>query len=121
MKKLSVILLGLVFLLVGCGNKKTVYSDLPFADVSYSRAGDHDEETICFAADGTFYYSCSCGNPVNDSDLCEGYTFDRDKKTFALNYSETTDETITEFKLVSCEDDTLVLDFGSDIRTFTKA
>ena len=121
MKKLFLTLLCLVFLLGGCGHKKVDYSDLPFANISYSRAGSHDTETIRFASDGTFYYSCSCGSPVNDSDLCEGYAFDRDTQTFALNYIETTEETITEIALVSCEGDTLVLDFDSDIRTFAKA
>ena len=121
MKKLLLALLCLVFLLAGCGNKKTDYSDLSFAGVSYTRQGSHDTETIRFASDGTFYYSCSCGNPVNDSDLCEGYTYDRESKIFTLNYPETTDETVTTITLVSCDGDTLVLDFGGDIRTFAKA
>ena len=79
-------------MLVGC--KKTEepvdYSEYAFADIWWTREGAHDEEKIHFGADGTFNYSCACGNPVNDADLCEGYKYDDETKTFTLECIETT-------------------------------
>ena len=81
---------------------------------------ENDIETIFFGADGTFRYYCSCGNPVNDSDLCEGYTYDDSTKTITLNCIETTDEMVTTIKIVKCDESSLHLDFDGETRIFTK-
>ena len=127
MKKIiSIMALTLVFsmMFVGCGgngaSKKVDYSGYPFVNISWTREGEHDSETIRFNADGSFTYSCGCGNPVNDSDLCDGYTYDDATKTITLKCTEKTDEMITSIKIVKCDENTLQLDFNGEIRTFVK-
>ena len=89
-------------------------------DISWTRDAEHDTETIRFNKDGSFGYSCGCGNPVNDSDLCEGYTYDEDTKTITLDCIETTDEMVTVIKVVKCDENSLHLDFDGDVRIFEK-
>ena len=127
-KGLSLITLVLVcaILFVGCsGIKKTEdskvdYSKHSFVNTSWTRDAEHDAETIRFGEDGSFSYSCGCGNPVNDSDLCEGYTYDDATKTITLNCIETTDEMVTIIKIVKCDENSLHLDFDGEIRIFAK-
>ncbi len=64
--------------------------------------------------------ACACGNPVNDSDLCEGYTYDEKTKTITLDCIEITDEMVTKIKVVKCDENSLELDFDGDIRIFEK-
>lgn len=110
-----------VLLFVGCSNNKEVdYSEYSFVNTSWKRDAENDAETIRFGADGSFTYSCACGDPVNDSDLCEGYTYDDTTKTITLDCLEMTDEMITEIKIVKCDEKELHLDFDGEIRTFTK-
>ena len=129
MKKLiSMFMLVLVCTLffVGCsnnekdGNKAVDYSKYSFVNIAWTRDTDHDQETIRFGEDGAFTYSCACGNPVNDSDLCEGYTYDNATKTITFDCLETTDEMVTEIKIVKCDEKELQLDFNGEIRVFTK-
>ena len=131
-KYISIFVLILVcaMLFVGCGNSKknneedinveVDYSQYEFTDISWSRNGEHDSETIRFKADGGFSYFCGCGNPVNDSDMCEGYTYDDETKIITLKCFDTSDELITIIKIVKCEDDELHLDFNGDLRIFTR-
>lgn len=95
-------------------------ADAAFFDISWTREADHDTETIRFGEDGSFSYSCGCGNPVNDSDLCEGYTYDAATKTITLDCMETTDEMVTIIKVVKCDENSLHLDFDGEIRIFEK-
>ena len=126
MKKLvSLISLTLVcaVLFIGCTNsdKNVVdYSQYSFVDTSWTRETESDTETIRFGADGSFTYSCACGDSVNDSDLCEGYTYDDTTKTIALDCIETTDDMVTVIKIVKCNENELQLDFNGDLRIFTK-
>ena len=121
-----VVILLCALMFVGCGksekdDKSSVdYSKYSFTDVSWTRDAENDIETIRFGADGSFSYYCSCGNPVNDSDLCDGYTYDDSTKTITLDCFETTDEMVTVIKLVEYNDTELKLDFDGDIRVFTK-
>ena len=127
-KYISLLALILIcaILFVGCsGNKNTDdssidYSKYSFVNVSWTREAEHDTETIRFGEDGSFSYSCGCGNPVNDSDLCEGYTYDDATKTITLNCIESTDEMITTIKIVKCDESSLHLDFDGEIRIFKK-
>lgn len=107
---------------MGCSENKVKvdYSKYPFVNVSWTRDAEHDTETIRFGDDGSFTYYCGCGNPVNDSDLCENYTYDDDTKTIILNCIEITDEMVTKIKIVECNENTLLLDFDGEIRTFVK-
>ena len=107
-------------LFVACAKKSIDYSEYSFVNVSWTRDGEDDTETIRFGEDGSFSYSCGCGNSVNDSDLCEGYTYDDDTKTITLDCLEETDEMITVIKIVKCDENELHLDFDGDIRVFTK-
>ena len=101
-------------------DEKVDYSKYSFTDGSWNRDAENDIETIRFGADGSFTYYCSCGNPVNDSDLCDGYTYDDATKTITLNCIETTDEMVTVIKIVKCDENSLQLDFDGEIRIFEK-
>ena len=128
MKKILAIILAMLLMstlvLVGCSKDEEEqskdYSEFPFVDIAWTREGDHDSETIRFGADGSFTYSCACGNPVNDADLCEGYSYDDGSKTITLDCLEETDEMITEIKIVKCDGNELHLDFNGDVRVFSK-
>ena len=123
---LTALVLICAILLVGCGEKKEPeetkvdYSEYPFVDVSWTRDAEHDTETIRFGKDGHFVYYCGCGNPVNDSDMCESYTYDDATKTVTLNCFETTEEMVTTIKIVECNENSLKLDFDGEIRIFEK-
>ena len=123
---LTTLVLVCTILIVGCGKSKTNedsnvdYSKYSFVNTSWTRDAEHDTETIRFNKDGSFVYYCGCGNPVNDSDLCEGYTYDDKTKTITFNCIETTDEMITEIKVVKCDENSLHLDFNGEIRIFEK-
>lgn len=126
MKKLIIFLFSIYIALVsfsGCADEKhnnTDLSSLDFVNVRWERDTEVCIEKIYFNADGSCGYFCSCGNPVNDSDLCEGYTYNSETQTIHYSYFETTSETVTEVKLISCDESTLVLDFNGKIRTFCK-
>ena len=119
-----IILCGSLF--VGCkeNDKKaddTVdYSKYSFTDVSWTRNAPNDIETIRFGADSSFSYYCACGNPVNDSDLCEGYIYDAETKTITLNCIETTDEMVTVITIEKYNDEELHLNFDGETRIFTR-
>ena len=123
---LVALVLVCTILFMGCdGNKKTNvpsidYSKYSFVNISWTRDAEHDTETIRFGADGSFTYYCGCGNPVNDSDLCDGYTYDDATKTITLDCVETTDEMVTMIKIVKCDENSLHLDFDGEIRIFEK-
>ena len=118
MKKSVFVLITVMLLTLLSGCAKTTTPD--FADVKWSRSTEGDTEYIRFDKDGKFTYYCACGNPVNDSDLCEGYSYNANSKTVTLDYIEKTDDAVTKITVKSYSDDKLVLDFAGDIRTFTK-
>ena len=125
MKKNIIFLILLVLFLTGCSdtkekNKEKNYSEYLFTDVSWTRNGGNDIETIVFKSNGRFTYYCSCGNPVNDSDLCESYTYNDNTKEIVLDCFEETEETITTIKVVNSTETTLELDFNGEIRKFEK-
>ena len=111
--------------LTGCGNTKEKIqekdcSEYLFTDTIWTRDGGNDIETIIFKSDGSFSYYCSCGNPVNDSDLCESYVYDNETKKIKLDCFETTEETIKTIKIIEISEDFLTLDFNGEIRKFEK-
>ena len=82
------------------------------------RKVEHDIETIRFGSDGSFTYYCACGNPVNDSDLNEGYTYDDKTKTIIVKYIETTEETVSTIRIEHCDGEHIKLNFNGEIREF---
>ena len=122
---IAVIILFAV-ILTGCSENKDPkessedYSKYSFVDIAWTRDTEYDVETIYFGKDGSFRYYCACGNPVNDSDLCEGYAYDDATKTITLDCIETTDEMVTVIKLLECDGTILHLDFNGEIRNFEK-
>ena len=125
MKKILLLLsvCVLAFLTSGCGETKEKteekdYSNYSFTDVSWTRDALNDIETIIFKSNGRFVYYCSCGNPVNDSDLCETYTYDSETNEITLDCFEETEETVTTVKIVEMSEDVLELDFNGEIRKF---
>ena len=121
---LLVLTLTLLFLLLGCArnndDETLDYSKYSFTDISWTREAEHDIETIRFGSDGSFVYYCACGNPVNDSDLNEGYTYDDETKTIIIKYIETTEETVSKIKIEECDDKSIKLNFDGEIREFIK-
>ena len=125
MKKNIIILMLLGVFLTGCGDTKEKlhekdYSKYLFSDVVWTRDGGNDIETIVFKSDGSFSYFCSCGNPVNDSDLCESYVYNDETKEIELDCFETTEETVTSIKIIEMSEDVLKLDFNGETRIFEK-
>ena len=121
MKKNIIILMSVGIFLTACGYvKEKDYNEYLFANVIWTRDSGNDIETIVFKSDGGFSYFCSCGNPVNDSDLCENYVYNDVTKEIKLECSETTEETITNIKIVEMSKDVLELDFNGEIRKFQK-
>jgi hypothetical protein len=101
-------------------NQNLDYSQYLFVNTSWIRDAEHDTETIRFGADGKFTYYCACGNPVNDSDLNEGYTYDDATKTITVKYIETTEETVSTIIIEECNIESIKLNFDGEIREFVK-
>ncbi len=99
-------------------DKAVDYSEYAFAEINWIRDTEVCTETLNLSDDGKFSYSCSCGNPVNDADLIEGYTYDDETKVITLEAIETTDEMVTSVKVISCDGKKLVLDFDGEKREF---
>lgn len=87
-----------------------------FVDIKWTRTTEHDTEFLRFLKDGAFSYYCGCGDPVDDSDLCEGYSYNEKSKTITLDCGDHKEKIIVK----EVEDDRLVLDFGGEERVFTK-
>ena len=125
MKKNIIILILVGMFLTGCGAAKEKiqekdYSEYLFSDVVWTREGENDIETLIFKSDGSFSYYCSCGNPVNDSDLCESYVYNDETKEIKFDCFETTEEMVTSIKIVEMSENILELDFNGEIRKFEK-
>lgn len=86
---------------------------------SWTRTTEVDSEVINFNSDGHFSYYYGVGSPVDDYDLYDEYTYDADTQTVTLkSVVDGEDRTI---KVVSADDDQLVLIIDMDERTFQKA
>lgn len=72
------------------------------------------DETISFGEDGDFAYYCACGEPVDDSDLYEKYTYNEDTSTIQLKPKE--DNSI--IKVLRYEKSRLLLDFNGTVKEF---
>ena len=122
---LLVLAVVLLFLLLGCTknniDETANYSEYSFTDTLWTRKAEHDVENIRFGSDGSFVYYCACGNPVNDSDLNEGYAYDDMAKTITVKYIETSEETVSTIIIEECNSVSIKLNFDGEIREFVKA
>lgn len=71
-------------------------------------------ETISFGEDGQFAYYCACGEPVDDSDLYEKYTYNEDTSTIQLKPKENN----SIIKVLRYEKSRLLLDFTGTVKEF---
>ena len=115
MKKKIIIIILLVMTICGCQKDYKKYS---FTDINWIRNNEHDIETIKFNSNGNFSYYCSCGNPINDADLCETYTYNDKTKEIKLNCIETTEDTIKTIKIIKYNEKELELDFNGERKIF---
>lgn len=72
------------------------------------------DETISFGEDGSYAYYCACGEPVGDSDLYDGYSYDESKSEIALK----PDGEDSIIKVLRQEKSRLLLDFGNGVKEF---
>ena len=68
--------------------------------------------------DGSLSYYCSCGEPVNDSDLIDSYSYDSEQQIITFNTQSKTATMITEVKVIEYDSEHIKLDFDGDIREF---
>lgn len=121
MKKKLFFVFLCVLLIAGCTKKSEIdYSKYAFTNTSWVRDSGVDIETIRFNEDGSFSYFCACGNPVNDSDLCDKYTYDDETKTIKLECFEMTDDIIENIKIMDVSNENLLLDFDGELRKFKR-
>lgn len=99
-------------------NKTDIISD--FADVKYERSTEADTEFIRFYKDGSFSYYCACGNAVDNYDLCEYYTYDKEKNEIELVcFSEITKKE-KNIKILKATKDKLKIEINGETREFTR-
>lgn len=101
--------------LAGCG--KETY-DAAFIGVQWTRTTEFDTEYLSFSLDGSFSYYCACGEPQNDSDLIESYSYDEEKQLITFDTVGNTESMVTKVKVVEYDSEHLKLDFDGDIREF---
>ena len=91
---------------------------LPFEGVRWVRHAN-DTEMLTFHEDGTYGYACSCGSPVDNSDICENYTYNDKTKTITLYCYDGKTEKI---EIIKYDEDELTLKFEQKPteRTFAK-
>jgi plastocyanin len=112
---LIIIILLSIFINIYIQNKKYSYklSDT-ITSKSWSREGKNDTETIVFGKDGHFTYYCSCGNAVDNFDLCDSYNYNNKEKKIKVN-CHTKNKTIILKKATEYE---LVLEIDGEERIF---
>ena len=92
--------------------------DLPkeLCDQSWTRTTDVDSETISFGCDKTFSYFYGVGDPVEDSDLCETYSYDGEK--IKLNCDGSGYDNV--IKILSYDNNKLEIMKNGELRIFEK-
>lgn len=86
-------------------------------DITWTRTTEYDTEFFTLHSDNSFSYYCACGNPVDNYDLCESYKYDSSTQTIKLNCDAK--NIVDEIKIISYEEDKLVLDFDEEEREFS--
>lgn len=85
---------------------------------TWAREVGEDAEFITFNEDGHFAYYGSEGNGINDYDLCDSYTYDKKSKVLKINCANVGEDTPTNIQVVSFEENTLILKFNNEEKTF---
>lgn len=120
MKKiLPLCLLTICVGLVGCTASKD-YSEYEFTDIQWTRTTEADTEYLRFSSDGQFSYYCACGNPVDDSDLYEEYTYSPKNQTIKLKPTGVKFGFPKKLVIKYVDEETLEIDFGGETRKFEK-
>lgn len=114
-KRISFILLIVVFM-VACAKEKVIFDII--IDEAWDREIEGCGETILFSNDGTFVYYEHCGSPVEDYDCYEKYLYDEKTGIITIYALEGSEK--RKIEVISCENDTLVLNFNGDVREFEK-
>lgn len=99
-------------------NKTDIISD--FVDIRYERSTEADTEFIRFTKDGSFSYYCACGNPVDNYDLCEYYTYDKENNKIELVCYDGVTEKEKNIKILTATKDKLKIEINGEIREFTQ-
>ena len=92
------------------------YSEYDFVGKTWTRTMENDTEYLSFKKDGSFSYYCACGNPVDDADLCEYYTYDGDDTIYV--HCDFDKYTKKKVEIISLKKDKLKIDFNGDVRVF---
>lgn len=115
MKKTIVLclLVILIFTITACGGNKIPEN---LTDVKwYFYDEDLGEHLVLrLGSDGSFTYSCQCGEPVGDSDLYDSYTYDGETGNIVLNGG---DESM-EIKVISHNEAHLLVEIDGDVKDF---
>lgn len=96
--------------------KDVDYSEYDFVGKNWVRTTDSDTEYLTFKKDGSFSYYCACGNPVDDADLCEYYTYDGEDTIYV--HCDFDKYTKKKVEIISCKKDKLKIDFNGEVRVF---
>ena len=96
------------------------YSNYSFTNIRWTRETESDIEYIIFNSDGSFSYYCACGSPVNNSDLCDKYTYDDKTNTIKLKCILKVPSTVNKIKIKNYNDNSIELYFDDEIRIFIK-
>ena len=76
-----------------------------------------ETEGVFFNKDNEYFYSCSCGEPVGDSDLYDIYSYDGNNTiTLKASYEDGPED--KNLNILYIDDMTLLLDMGDDIVEF---
>ena len=116
-KALIIILILSSFFITGC-KKEVDYSKYKFTDIRWTTEDDGETEYLRFGSKGTYTHYCACGNPVNNSDLCDGYTYNEKTKTIELKCDSKYSK--TKIKILKSTDDILILDFEGEKKIYEK-
>lgn len=94
-------------------------SPVPEFAGTWARMTKYNAEFISFSEDGHFAYYGSEGNGVNDYDLCDSYKYNPQLNILEINCAKGIGEdTPTKIEVVSFDEDTLILKFLDEEKTF---
>ena len=116
-KALIIILILSALFITGC-KKDVDYSKYKFTDIRWTTEDDRETEYLRFESKGTHTHYCACGNPINNSDICDGYTYNEKTKTIELKCDSKYSK--TKIKKLKSTYDILILDFEGEKKSMKK-
>ncbi len=121
MRKQLILFIILMGILTGCGDA-TATTSVPleaFVETNWERPIEGCVENLYFGEDKTFANYEGCGNEIDETYLYETYSYN--EKTGIVELQAYGGSKTMSIKVVSCEEDKLVLDFAGEERTYEKA